>query len=469
MKILLCVTSLVLIMSVSSGAFASPPQYVVVPGREKRMPIPKSYEATKVIWDLGQEAGFLDGAEDIFIDGSDILYVADTGNNRIVKVSANGSSTSVFHGPEGSPFREPKGIYVDRDGDLYVADTGNKRIVHLAADGQFIEEFTRPKAEMPEENTDFEPTKVFINSIGIIHIINKSESRGIITIDANDEFAGIVGATEIGFDLNEMLIGLFASETQKRRVARRLPPPYSNLVIDDSGMVFVTVVKVSSHQVHKINSIGRNLFKDRFVSVGEMRDDRNMPVTPYLVDLAVDANGIVSVLEQKTGKIYQYDSEGNPICVFGGIGRVKGLFQKPTSLAVDSSGRMYVLDNILNSIQVFEPTRFIRYVHEATRLYHAGEYAQSREFWGKVLSIDAQYSLALKNIGLSLWKEGEWTQAMERFQEADDPEGYSKAFADFRHSLYRMHFGILLLAGTTVLALAMLLLRRLRKVADRAL
>jgi serine/threonine-protein kinase len=66
----------------------------------------------------------------VAVDAAGNVYVADTGNNRVVKLAAGSSTQTVlpFTGLNG-----PHGAAVDNSGNVYVADTGNKRVVKLAA------------------------------------------------------------------------------------------------------------------------------------------------------------------------------------------------------------------------------------------------------------------------------------------------------------------------------------------------
>lgn len=68
----------------------------------------------------------------IAIDALNNVYVADTGNNRVVVFPQNGGSQSVlgFTGLSG-----PQGVAVDDIGTVYVADSGNDRVVKLPAGG----------------------------------------------------------------------------------------------------------------------------------------------------------------------------------------------------------------------------------------------------------------------------------------------------------------------------------------------
>ena len=76
--------------------------------------------------------------EGVALDREGGLWVADYGHDRIVKLGLDGRVT-VAAGVRGSgagEFLGPKGIAVDpSSGRLYVADTGNGRVQRLSPDG----------------------------------------------------------------------------------------------------------------------------------------------------------------------------------------------------------------------------------------------------------------------------------------------------------------------------------------------
>ena len=63
------------------------------------------------------------------VDSAGDLYVADHGNNRVLKLAAGSSTPSVLPSPASHPF----GVAVDSAGTLYVADASNLRVLKLAA------------------------------------------------------------------------------------------------------------------------------------------------------------------------------------------------------------------------------------------------------------------------------------------------------------------------------------------------
>ncbi|HEY5850554.1 MAG TPA: gluconolaconase [Lysobacter sp.] len=101
----------------------------------------------------GSAEGFVDGAgtaaafntpSGLAIDTAGNLYVADTGNHAIRKVSPQGIVSTVAgtgapgyrDGPGAqAQFNGPIGVAVDKDGRVYVADTYNDRIRVIAPDG----------------------------------------------------------------------------------------------------------------------------------------------------------------------------------------------------------------------------------------------------------------------------------------------------------------------------------------------
>ena len=73
------------------------------------------------------------------------IYVADTWNHRIQKFTSDGSPLSMWGTPLYDPSNTnpnglwgPRGIAVDAQGRVFVADTGNKRILVYDSDGNFI-------------------------------------------------------------------------------------------------------------------------------------------------------------------------------------------------------------------------------------------------------------------------------------------------------------------------------------------
>jgi sugar lactone lactonase YvrE len=102
----------------------------------------------------GSSEGFADGAgaaasfntpSGLAIDSSGNLYVADTGNNRIRKVTPQADVSTVagdgtagyLDGPAAQArFNGPIGVAVDAKGNVYVADTYNDRMRKISTDGQ---------------------------------------------------------------------------------------------------------------------------------------------------------------------------------------------------------------------------------------------------------------------------------------------------------------------------------------------
>jgi tetratricopeptide (TPR) repeat protein len=457
----------------------------------KRIPVPKAYVLKEIIYNIKNvEEGIASfkSPRDLFIDKQGFLFVADTGNNRVVKLNKNGEMMAVFTDANGKPFNSPQGLFVDTQGYLYITDTGNQRIVQLSDTGEFVREYIKPKSELLDENFTFDRAKLCVSPTDFIYVL---KGENILIMDKNNNFRGYLGQTEIEFKLVDVLLRIFASEEQKRVIRKRTAATYINMTMDEKGMIYATTKDYRTGEIKKLNSIGKNIYKKYETSpegidlfellfgfltqmqvsgksfvFGERTDDEGNWISPVFKDIAVDKNGIVTVIEEITGKIYQYDHEGNHLVTFGGVSDLKGHFSIPEAIDVDETGCIYILDRVLENIQVFEPTTFIKDIHQAVNLYADGEYDEAYNMWKKILKTHENYPLARLGLAKSLYKKKMWKESMEEYKQANDPDGYSKAFVKFRYEVLRNKFAIILLSLIIVAVILVLLLKLTHRLAE---
>lgn len=109
------------------------------------------------------------------------VYVLDTWNHRVQKFTAQGEPVTMWGKPnyhvslgDGYELWGPRGIAVDRQGHVYVADTGNKRIVIYDADGRFLSQFGG--GGMAPGQLD-EPVGIAVDEIGQVYVADTWNQR----------------------------------------------------------------------------------------------------------------------------------------------------------------------------------------------------------------------------------------------------------------------------------------------------
>ena len=83
----------------------------------------------------GSGTGQFSNPEGIWVDSSGRIYVADTGNSRIVQITDITGAGFIALGTAGSgtnQFNGPTAVTTDAAGNIYIADGGNSRLVEVA-------------------------------------------------------------------------------------------------------------------------------------------------------------------------------------------------------------------------------------------------------------------------------------------------------------------------------------------------
>jgi predicted membrane-bound mannosyltransferase/DNA-binding beta-propeller fold protein YncE len=132
-------------------------------------------------------------------DGS--VYVADTWNHRVQKFTADGAFVAMWGAKPGTEtadevaFYGPRSVVVDAQGRLFVADTGNKRIVILSPDGKLLGQFGTPGAGDGQLD---EPAGIALDESGRVYVADTWNHRVQIFAPSPD---GTYTAVE-SFDVN---------------------------------------------------------------------------------------------------------------------------------------------------------------------------------------------------------------------------------------------------------------------------
>lgn len=391
-------------------------------------------------------SGAFKNPQDFCISEDGKIYVADTGNNRIVVLDSSLQFITSIDGftNEGAQdtFNTPTGLFVSGKNELYIADTNNKRVVVLDAQGNLRKIISNPTADILGEDFVFNPLKICVDYADRVYVVSKNMFQGIMAFDNQGEFTGFTGTINVTVTLYDKIWRMLSTKAQRARQSQFIPTEFTGLDIDSDGFLYATNIDAAGKQsVRRLNPKGQDVIKKNSTKTPISGDFYFRIMGDYsgasrIVDIVYRDNGIYSVMDTTRGRIFTYDHEGNLLYVFGGRGSQRGTFKNP--VAIEQVGdKIYVLDSGRNEIMTFTESEYGRLINEAVALRYEGDEKSAVELWKQVLELDSNFELAYVGIGKAYLSAGQNKEAMKYLKLGMDREYYSIAFKRYRNEILK--------------------------------
>ena len=372
----------------------------------------------------------ISGAEDMFITRDGSIYIADTGNGRIVKLANFEVITSYGEGV----LQGPTGLFVDDDGVMYIADARQDAIFILDSDGNVLNQFGRPTEPLFGRNREFLPRKIAVDARQNLYIVSEGSVNGIVQMNTNGNFIGYFGANSTTMSLKMILQRLFLTQEQLEQFIKNEAASPSNLTIDHQSLLFtITAGTESWESIRRFTIAGKNIYPDTFGSTA-------------FRDIDVSENGLVLAVDSE-GVIFEYNLNGSMLFAFvahdNGDQRL-GTLRNPT--AIERHGEfIYVLDKDKNAVVIYQTTAFAELVHDGVRLYVDGFYREAKPYFEEVLNYNGSFIMAYQAIADAYYKERAYADALTIYRYAEDQSGYSQAFWELRNFVLQQYLSQVIL------------------------
>ena len=295
----------------------------------------------------------------VALDSAGNIYIADSRNNRIRKVTqATGLISTI--GGTGEAFGEigdnvtamraalygPTGVAVDSIGNVFIADSLNRRVRKVSAGtgkistvaggGVFGSQFVENVDALSMPLT--EPTSVAIDLSGNLYIADARQSRVYKVNAATGQASTVAGGSAEGFSGDNIPAATAA-------VYR----PFG-VAVDTAGNVYIA--DTSNHRVRKISAATGLISTVAGTGMPGYNGDRIAATSAQLsspVGVAVDARGNLYIGDSNNGRLRKVTATtreistvveglGGPVLVTTGM---RGLSTGPSGVAVDAAGDVY--------------------------------------------------------------------------------------------------------------------------------
>lgn len=419
-RIALCLFAALLLTgsAISAGADA-PYRTFTFDGYGYMIQTQTAYLPYETITKFDDEA--LNGPADLHVTDEGRIYVADSGNARIVVGDLEGNLLKTIG--EGT-LVSPRGVYVTENGHVYVADRDAEAVFEFDGDGQLLNRYGKPDSPLYGETLSFLPIKLVVNDAGIMYVICESNTNGIVEISPIEggTFLGYFGTNMASSSPMIVIRRALATKAQRAKMVSNIPSTPDNLCIDGKGLIYTVTRGEEENTLKRLNIAGKNVIE---------------PDTYDEIPAAVAAGNHDNVfMVSQQGFVYEFNSEGEALFVFGGSddgNQRVGLCTVVSAIDVDLQDRLYILDSDKAQIQVYEPTEFTDLLHKALNLYSTGRYTESKEPLEEVLKMNSMFDYANMAMGRAYFQEENYEMARYYAKLAKDYMGYSEATWEIRN------------------------------------
>ena len=283
----------------------------------------------------------------VAVDGSGNVYVADTNNNVIRKITATGVVTTLAGtpGPSGSAngtgpaagFFEPNGVAVDLAGNVYVADSFNSTIRKITPGG-LVSTLAGTPGVLGSANglgpaASFNlPSGVAVDGAGYVYVADSNNSI-IRKITPGGQVSTLAGTA------------LSTGSADGLGATARFNYPYG-LTLDGLGNVYVA--DTNNAAIRLISPAG--LVATLAVTGGSLLHPSGLTLDAtgnlYVADTYNQVIRVISTAELLSTAAGTLNATGST----GGAGTV-ALFNYPGDVAVDATGTIFVADTANSTIR----------------------------------------------------------------------------------------------------------------------
>ena len=441
----------------------------------------------------------LSAPKDVYSDTDANIYIADTGNNRIVLLDKYYKAKGVIESyvdeyGNNQTLNKPEGLCVttstNNDGEterfMYVCDTENYRVVVFKeqADGVFTHFRTvdAPDSPLLDKNA-FKPTAIAVDKYGRIFVVARACHEGVIVLSNEGDFTGFIGVQKVTYSLIDMIWRKFQTAEQRATTAKNYADPYNNIAVDEDGFVYVTMEPLdaagkaqqyssirsktaATSPVKKLNSAGKEIMKrNGFFDPGGEVDVFAPTDVSVIIDVAVGEEGSWTILDKLRSRTFTYDQNGNLLFAFGGSGEQLGnigtgaaesmVYQKFRDPQTDELiYYMVILDNDTGGrLTVYSPTPYYDTIIGALANHNRHNYSESIFYWQDVLTQNNNFDLAYIGIGKALFNQGKYEEAQAILESAYETAYHDKAFVEIRKAILQKYLLPIVIAVIVVVVL----------------